>query len=199
MSKLRSHDLSFEFRYTGFEHGWVQYQLSFLWKGEPVIRDGALKRGSSYWDGRSESTFLANEDEKDGMIPLIRGVLETDKEDYWQPIEPDIIIAIYPDNFFPFMESHMKLVYERDEVREAREARQALKAQMVKLPDDIFTFIAFVDAYNFRGADAYYGQGFSMHMIVRRKELENFASDLESEYRAFKDAFGVDEWLKENQ
>ena len=63
-----------------------------------------------------------------------------------------------------------------------------------KLPDDAFTFIAFVDAYNLKDAGAYRGQGLSWQMIVHRNALEQFVADLEEEYRVFKESFGVDQY-----
>lgn len=194
MAVLQSNDLSFVFRYTGFDHGWVQYQFFFLWKGEPVIRDEVLKRQSKYWNSRQESAFLANSYEKDDFLPFLKNLLESDEPDYWEPIEPDIIVAIYPDGYFPFLKSHMTMVYESDESKSQREARRKQKEEIGKLPDDLYTFIAFVDVYNLKEADAYYGQGFSLQMIVSRQNLEAFADDLDCEYTEFKKAFKVDEW-----
>ncbi len=196
MAILRSGDLSFDFRYTGFEHGWVQYQFYFLWKNEPIIQDGVLKRWSEYWNRRPESAFLANEDEKDGFLPFIRKVLSDDKANYWEPIEPDIVVAIYPEEYFPFLPSHWKLVRESDDFKAKREARKKLKEEKGQLPDDSFTFIVFVDAYNFKDADAYYGQGLALHMIVERQDLKKFGNDLEAEYQEFKNKFNLDEQSK---
>jgi hypothetical protein len=196
MATLKSGELSFDFRYTGFEYGWVQYQFYFCWRSEPIVRDGVLKRWSDYWNGRPQSAFLANDYESDGLLPFLRKVLESDEADYWEPLEPDIILALYPDDYFPFLKSHLTLVYESEESKRKREERRKLKEQEGKLPDDLFTLIAFVDAYNFKDADAYYGQGFSMHMIVERHEIEAFANELESEYIEFKKRFKVDEYME---
>jgi hypothetical protein len=111
---------------------------------------------------------------------------ENGEADYWEPIEPDIIVALYPDDYFPFLKSHLTLVRENDEFKQKREARKKLKEEKGKLPDDLFTIIAFVDAYNFKDAGAYYGQGFSIHMIVERQEIEAFADQLEAEYTELK-------------
>ncbi|MCA9990306.1 MAG: hypothetical protein KDE29_04825, partial [Anaerolineales bacterium] len=192
MATLKSGNLSFDFRYTGFEHGWVQYQFYFLWKGEPMVRDESLKRWNDYWNCRPESAFLANEHGSDGLLPFLRGVLENNEADYWEPLEPDIVVALYPDDYFPFLKSHLTLVYESDESIQRREARKKLKEEKGKLPDDSFTFIAFVDAYNFKDASVYYGQGLSLHMIVNRHELEEFANQLEKEYSEFKLRFKAD-------
>ena len=121
-------------------------------------------------------------------------MLEKDEPDYWEPLEPDIIVAVYPGMYFPFLPSHMKLIYERDEIKAKRIARDQEKAKKGKLPDDAFTFIAFVDAYNLKDAGAYRGQGLSWQMIVHRNALEQFVADLEEEYRVFKESFGVDQY-----
>jgi hypothetical protein len=198
MAKLQSGDLKFDFRYTGFVYGWVQYQFYFRWKDESLARNDLLKKRGEYWGSRPDGAFFANEYEGDGLIPLLRKVLNDDKADYWEPMEPDIVIAIYPEDYFPFLPSHHKLIYERPDHKAKREAREALKKEKGKLPDDSYTLIVFVDAYNLKEADAYYGQGISLHMIVSRNELEAFAKDLEYEYQEFKQRFGVDQWLEEN-
>ena len=71
MASLNSGNLSFDFQYTGFKGIWIEYEFYFRWKGEPVIRDKVLKRNNDYWDARSKHAFLAREDEKDGLLPLI--------------------------------------------------------------------------------------------------------------------------------
>lgn len=198
MATLKSGELSFDFRYSGFEYGWVQYQFYFLWKGKPLIRDDALKRWSEYWNGRAEGAFLANEHESDYFLPFLQKILASDQADYWEPIEPDIIVGIYPDDFFPFLKSHMTLVWESEESRQSRKAREELRQERGKLPDDLFTLIVFVDAYNLEGADAYYRQGLSLHMVVTRDELQAFANELEKEYTEFKLRFKVDDYLDQD-
>lgn len=195
MAILKSEDLSFSFEFSGLEYGWVQYQFAFLWKNQPIVKDSMLKKSSEYWKSRGKGAFLANDHEREGFLPFLKEILETDQADYWEPIEPDIIVAIYPDDYFPFLKSHRVIISEREDVKLAREARQALKKQGKKLPDDLYTFICFVDAYNFKNADAYYGQGFSMHMIVSRKELEEFVNELEMEYQEFNLRHKVDEYV----
>lgn len=60
---------------------------------------------------------------------LLKRVLKEDKADYWEPMEPDIVVAIYPEDYFPFLPSHHKLLYESDEHKAKREAREALKKE----------------------------------------------------------------------
>lgn len=186
MAILKSGELSFDFRYGGFGNGWVQYQFYFRWKEKTVIKDESLKRRGDYWGSRPEGAFLANEDESDSFVPFLRKVLETDEADYWEPTDPDIIVALYPGDYFPFLKSHYKVVFESDDLKQQRRDWRKLKEEKRKLPDDHYTFIVFVDAYNFKDADAYYGEGFSMHMVVERQDLEAFTDELEREYASFK-------------
>ena len=125
-------------------------------------------------------------------------VLEKNQADYWESLDPDILVAVYPDQFFPFLPSHYKLVRESDEYKAKRKAREQLKKEQGNLPDDLFTIIISVDAYNLKHANAYYGSGLSLQMIVSREDLEVFFNSLQTEYQAFKVKFRVDE-LQENE
>ncbi len=179
MALLNSDDLSFDFRYTDFIDDWVEYQFFFRWRGESIVRDEVLKS----WSGKLKGAFFANEYESDGLIPLIKKVLDSDEADYWEALEPDITVAIYPNAFFPFLKTKRELIYESEEAKRIREEREELKREKGKLPNDMFTFIVFADAMNFKGSDAYYGQGISLNMCVYRYQLEEFLKELEFEYK----------------
>ena len=71
-------------------------------------------------------------------------------------------------------------------VKEKVERREREKG---KLPDDWITLICFIDAYNFRNTEAYYGSGIALHMTVERKDLEAFCLELKREYAEFKELF----------
>lgn len=195
MAKLASGKLSSWIQFAGLECGWVQYHLYLQWNGENVVRDELLKRRGEYWGSRPKGAFLANELENDSLLPFVKRVLDEDKADYWEPLEPDVMIAIYPESYFPFLKPHYGTHWESPESKAKREARQMLKKEKGKLPDDSFTVIVVVDAYNLKEATAYYGQGFSLHLIVTREDLEQFARDLESEYMEFKERVNMDEAL----
>lgn len=199
MAILRSGSLGFDFRYTGFSNGWVQYQFYFLWDDKPIVRNEILERTPGYRSRRPESAFLANDCGGDRFIPFLKEVLDSEEPDYWEPMEPDIVVAVYPGNYFPFLKSHWTLVHESEEAKNERQERMKSKAEMGKLPDDDVTLIAFVDACNFKDADAYYGQGLSLQMIVKRHEIMKFIDDLECEYSEFRKTFKVDEWIEADE
>jgi len=180
MAKLQSHDLILEIKFNSFEAEWVAYEIKFCWKDAVIVNDGILKRTGEYWGKRPYGTFLANDYETDHLIETIRKVLDTNYPDYWEPVEPDIVIAIYPDMYFPFMKSHWVSIDDGEMKQVEME-----KTEKSKRPD-LFTVIAFIDTYNFENSGAYSGQGISLHMVVKRKDLETFITDLESEYKNLK-------------
>lgn len=103
MATLASDDLSLEIRYRDFQHGWIQYEVFFRWQGEIILNDAILKRQGEYLGVRGRGGVLANEDEKCCILPTLEKVLETNEPDYCETIEPDIVLAIYPEQYFPFL------------------------------------------------------------------------------------------------
>jgi hypothetical protein len=190
MAKLSSHALSLEIRYKNFRGGDVQYEIGFLWENESMINDALLKRWSEYWRSRNPGYFLAWEYEQDRLIKIIEKVLKTDEPAYWEPIDPDIILAIYPKKHFPFlMKSRYELMFDEEEIEQNRE-----KLAKGKSPDDWFTVIAFVDAYNFQNSSAYLDSGIALHLLVERKDVQAFCAKLKEEYAGFREKFKVDEY-----
>jgi hypothetical protein len=194
MAILQSGNLRFDFQFTNFERGYITYQFSLLWQGEPVMNDEVLKRGNDYWDKRPKGGFIAEEFREDYFVPFLRRVLEEDKADDWESLDPDVIVAIYPNEYFSLLKSHRIILHENEQQQE----REAPLQRKKKLPDDSYTVIIFVDAFNFKGEGVYQGSGFSLQMMVNRTSLEAFADALAREYEEFKKQFNVDEWNAEN-
>ena len=165
MAKLQSDGLTLDIKFMGFKDEWIEYEIKFYWNDDLIVNDSILKREGEYWGKRSTGAFLANDYQKDFLIETIRDILKTNEPEYWEPLEPDAIIAIYPGMFFPFLKSHLI------------EGKQ---------PDDIFTIITFIDSYTFNNNKAYSGEGISLHLIVTREDMEKFADELEKEYRNLK-------------
>lgn len=175
MAKLQSDDLILDVQFNSFEDEWVNYNIKFYWKDEIIINDSILKRDGEWWSRRGYGIFLANDYEKDSLIETIRKALNTNNPECWEPIEPDAKIAIYPGRFFPFLKTPYNLFDETEEIRIEKEKQE-------KSQDDLFTIIAFVDSYSFKGSRSYSGDGISMHLIVERRDLEKFVTDLQIEY-----------------
>ena len=177
MAKLQSDNLTLEIKFYIFEAEWIGYKIKFYWKEDIIVHDNILKRIGEWWYKRDYGTFLANDYAGDHLIDTIKKVLQTNETEYWEPIEPDVKIGIYPDMFFPFLKSQWTLVEESDEKYMQKE-----KKENNKNPNDLFTIITLIDSYNFKDSEAYTGEGISLHLIVTRKDLENFITDLEIEY-----------------
>ena len=182
MAKLKSDGLTLEVRFDRFEEDWISYEIEFRWKDDVIINNSILKRTGKYWIRRSYGAFLANDYKEDCLIGTIRKTLETNNPEYWEPVEPDAKIAIYPNDFFPFLESHWITIEDDDnEIKEENVQNQEKEKIKEKHPDDLFTIITMIDSYNFRNSNSYSGQGVALHLIVTREDLEKFANDLELE------------------
>jgi hypothetical protein len=189
MAKLQSNNLALEIKFDIFEEDWIAYEISFLWKNDLIVNDGILKK-SRWWDRRKYGTFLANDYKADSLIEIIKNCLVTNKPDYWEPIEPDAKIGIYPEIYFPFLKDHWVTVEETGEEVLQAEEQQKLSEEQSELSKDeiqtskyeLFTIITFIDSYSFEGCSSYSSEGISLHIIATRKELETFVTDLETEY-----------------
>lgn len=174
MAKIQSEGLTLEIKFNSFKDEWVGYEIKFYWKDDIITNDSILKRTGEWWGKRNYGTFLANDYKEDDLIEIIRKAINTNKPACWEPMEPDAKVAIYPGMFFPFLETRYNLFEEMEEMRREKEQN--------KNEDDLFTIITFIDAYNFKNSDLYSGEGISLHLIVLRKNLEKFATDLQVEY-----------------
>lgn len=186
MAKLQSNDLTLEIKFDRFEEDWVAYEIGFLWKNNAIVNDNILKK-SRWWDRRKHDTFLANDYKTDYLIETIKKCLSTNKPEYWEPIEPDVKIGIYPEMYFPFLKDHWVDVEETGEkIIYAEEPLEPLEDEKLNTNKyELFTIITFVDTYNFDGCTTYASEGISLHIIATRKELEMFVTDLEAEYNEF--------------
>jgi len=183
MAKLQSGGLTLDIKFMGFKDEWIEYEIKFYWKDDIIINDDLLKREGGYWGKRSTGAFLANDYQKDFLIETIRDILRTNEPEYWEPLEPDAIIAIYPGTFFPFLKSH---IIEEWIGEKEHEENQKKKSKKGNQSDDIFTIITFIDSYTFKENMAYSGEGISLHLIVTRENLEKFVDELEIEYQNLK-------------
>lgn len=177
MATLRSGDLSWEISFAGYPWEWVEYRCTFRWQETHLLNDRILRRDSDYRKERPEGSLLALDDKKDTLIPLLQSVLKTNRPNYWEPIEPDIMIGVYPEMYFPFLKGQERVFPE------------AGKKPSEENP--FITLIVFADTRNFAGGDTYGPNGISLHMTVRRDALEAFVEELKREYESFCKQYGV--------
>jgi hypothetical protein len=177
MAILSSGTIKFEFQYSGKGHYWIYHSVRVTKNDSPLIADHVFKEYSDEYP----DIILSDEFEIDSFIPFLKEVTDKNQADYWEPEEPKIIVALYPDMYFPFLKPHGEVIYESEQLKAQRESRQKLKKEKGKLPDDTFTMIIFFDEFNFNDVSLYSSQGISFHLIVTRIMLERFISDLEVE------------------
>ncbi len=187
MAKLTSGNLAFEIQYKEYDdQHWIQYEIFFLYKDQPMIQDAQLKRINEHWQKRSKSAFRANEYEHDELIEIIQKALDTDEPQFYEPTDPDFILAIYPKKVFPFIPRNWKLVWASDNaIQQAQDHELVRELAGGRLPDDPFTVILMVDIYNYGEEHAYCGEGPALILIPQRHELRLFLEELQKEYAEF--------------
>lgn len=186
MAILSDGDLSFELRYVRIQRGpvsWVYYRFRFLWQGIPIINDAILKRINNYWNDRQEGELLACSDLDDDVLVVLERALSDNQMVEWEPVEPDVSIRLYPND--PFA------CWGRPPSANIGADRGADRADVVESSvlhrdsaSELFTLVVVVAPYQFKGADSYGCGGPGLEMVVRRKALEGFISQLRNEFDA---------------
>lgn len=187
MATLRDNGLSFEFVFKEVDDSlWVKYELFFRWENQYVFRDDLLKRSPLGWAGRSEGALCANEYDGDSFLPVLEEAIDAIAPICWEPTEPDMMIAFYPDQYFPFIPDRRKEIYAAEHILKKRDERRKRKeANNGRLPDDVVTMVVYTDAYNFKDCSPYYGTGFAMVLSPTRVDLAIFLESLKREYDDF--------------
>ncbi len=188
MAILSSGNISFEIQFKSRdEEDWIRYNIFFCYKGKSIFDDRVLKdrNYSTKWLDRPYGGIKGEECDEDALIKYIEKALETGERQYYEAIEPGFLMAIYPDDFFPFMQSNRHRVYLSDESSQ-RENDLELIRELAggTLPYDPFTIIIQVDSYNFGDEISYSQQGPALIMTTTRHELRQFVLELRGEYEA---------------
>lgn len=162
----------------------VLYEVGFIWDYAPVVNDSIIS-GYSYGCKRSPGKFMIGDHDGPYLIDTIRKTLATDAPDYWEPIEPDAIIAFYPGMHFPFLPSHMQMLWESSELQQSQEKKQQdREAAGGVLPSDVITVIAFINSGYLSNNSGYAGSGLAVVLSPSHLELERFCEQLAIEYES---------------
>jgi hypothetical protein len=188
MAILTSGNLALEIRIVRRdEEDWIQYEILFTYKGKPIFDDSVLKYRdfSAFWKDRPQGGIKGEECGDDVLTGRIEEALETDEPRYYEAIEPGFLVAVYPNQFFPFMPSNYKLVFQSEESTQREEDIELIRDLVGdKLPNDLFTVIVKLDSFNFQNEIAYSSDGPALILTVTRQELRQFARVLRKEYKA---------------
>ncbi len=195
MAKLQSGKLALEIKYKDFVFGEITYEIAFLWNGESMINDAVLKRSSEWWASRKSGTFLFSNEPDDAFLNLIERAIETDEPVHWEPIEPDIKLAIYPEFYFPLIDKAWDILRRDEKLQAHRMAIKQAKKEQGKQPFDTFALVVFVDTYNF-DEGGYSDQGLALQIATERRHLEEFHKQLKAEYLKYKEEFKIDEYFE---
>lgn len=193
MARLSSSEgMSLEIFFKDFEFSLISYEICFLWHDKPILNKTILGRKQlrgTYAPG----AIFASDFQESKLLSVLKNIIETNKAGYWKTNDPDVILAIYPEEEFPFI-----LLRESEQSRNESQEHERSKAEKGVLPDDLITLICFVDSYAFKNCVGYCGNGVSLHLVTRRQELERFYEDLKAEYLDFKIENEVDEINRED-
>jgi len=172
------------FRKTQDEE-FVEYDIRFLWQGEPMMRREILKVGNDYWSGRLDGGFRADDHGSDTLIPALRSALEHSTAGYWEPIEPWVTLYFFPGitlDDLPLLWAcavgEPQTQAQQGYLHRLRAERRSTKAE------DLWLLVARVDAMNFKDEDMFSGAGPALSVQVERQQLERFVDDLEQECAA---------------
>lgn len=190
MARLSRGNLTLEIRFVEYEQRWVQYEILFLYRDEPLIPDAFLKRINEHWNKRSRGAFKANEYKQDSLIPVLERAIQTDQPQQWTPLEPDVVVKILRDNYsdtqFDTGRSEIQILEISPElVERAKEAAMVRGLFGGRLPDDVFELTVFIDLYNFGEERGYQGIGPALVITASRRDLETFVTELKAEYAEF--------------
>jgi len=186
MAILASGNLALEIRIVRRDkENWIHYEILFTYKGKPIFDDSILKYRdfSAFWKDRPQGGIKGEECDNDVLIGRIEEALETDEPRYYEAIEPGFLVAIYPNQFFPFMPSKNRVIFQSDAVTQRQEDIELLRDLVGdKLPKDPFTVIVKLDSFNFQDEIGYSFDGPALIFTTSRYELRQFTHELRKEY-----------------
>lgn len=119
----------------------------------------------------------------DELTPALEQALAKNEPAVWTTADDDVVVAIYPDAWFPFLpppdrssEPEQSRQWRMDEARRKSEAGG-------KLPDDPMTVIAMAgqSAFAGDGDDLRRDSGVAIVLVVTRAEVERFYEELKRE------------------
>ncbi len=151
MAILCSKNLILEYKIEKINSLYIISKLQFFYKNKTIFNLELCKY---------ENCFSVIEDIDDDFILFIENVLFQNRADCFECVDGDTQIAIYPNEFFPFIHKEQNINLDKNL--------------------DFFTIVAFVSSYhfdsNYRSTD-----GISMHLSVSREELNKFLNELKDE------------------
>lgn len=190
MAVLQDEKIGLEVRFSPDCDGDIlEYDVRFLWNGEPIIRDEVIRSDNEYWMAHLPGGFRAWDHGDDVLIRAIRRVLETDTADYWESLEPSVNIQFLPGVSFDDLTSLWKVAVGKNVSECVKDYVESVRDKLAQQRQDATCLvIARVDPFNLRDQQLYHLGGACLVLHVERSQLEQFAAELDSEYQNLRQA-----------
>lgn len=163
-------------------HFFSLYEFHFSEEYEEIFNKKIKRR--SWRDIPNKDVLITHDLGEDRLLPAFKDALTKNEPSYWEPWEPDVRVAFYPDMVFPFFESGPEILWQSESRKKKIEEWETRKQQNNILDDDPFTIIILIDSINlFSGP--YSDNGIAFIYAETRKVMMDFYNKLEKEFREF--------------
>lgn len=206
MATITCREFSLDIEFTQRGEDFIAYYISLTRNGVPVINpriyDGLSREGQKRVRGAGA------DDTGERLIATLEWALQNNQATYWEPVDPDVTLAIYPDDVFPLDPAHRKVVRFNEgspfdlsrptlapneievwtsEEADEEDAKYEAKKQALggKHPDDLVCLILSI-SNNVFGGEGYSHTGPALILHPTRRKVSAFVRALKSEYRALK-------------
>lgn len=181
MATLKSEKFKIEFsiqtRFEG-EKG-IVYSMLATFDGKPVLNSKLTKDYKRKKSSEQRGLIYFSEFGFEPLVPFFEKALTAKKPVYMQSLEPDVLFLAHPTMAFPFINVPGKGWRRNKSTGKMTE----FTFKEFELADGYIQFVFFFDNYVFQGENAYGGDGCSFHIIISKKELRKFISQLKREVK----------------
>jgi hypothetical protein len=167
MATLKVQRTAFEYIPMEKSELYLESKIKFILGDKNFINPKLLRDDDGY--------IKVYEDVDCSIVEFLKEVLREDKPNWWECVDDIVEIAVYPDEFFPFMSKKREISSVTDDLQTQASLRPRNTAS------DYFTIIIFVRSYHFDSKNEYTPSGISLHLYIQRDELEKFVQEIEQE------------------
>lgn len=194
MATLQTDLLSLEILYGDAIPGFIEYRVVVRWDEISVINHALLKKIA--WDraGARAGMVRTWDDAPCRLLPMLRRGLRTGQSAFWRPLDQDVLLAVYPGQFFPFEDGlptpPATAADTEPETWPDPDAPLAL-AEVSACPETIDVMV-FFDSAAFQNSRGYGGPAVGACLSASRSTLHSFCEGVRSDYAKFLRRHGID-------
>lgn len=190
-------NLSVEIRYHDFpgeEYDWIQYLLFFRHNGKPIVRESDLKQDAKWHENRPPDALWIEDDGADFILPMVRMALNTNVPVYFEMLEEDLTLSIFPSRYHPRLHiSSKNYCCSREE---ALQQTAEIQANYDRYSPAHYDFIFEFHTRIFSDDSPFASNGLLFRITAKRQEVERFNEELTDEYHAFNRNYNLDSVFK---